>query len=106
MSESLLNVAKTMRARLQATEQGWLLHVLDRSLAIVLERQAAAWRLALARAAVFPAVKEIEICLAAFGVPEGTEMTWLEPGMGQRSGRFAEYWVVELRWQEVEGGAQ
>lgn len=99
-NDSLANVANTMRARLGTTADGWLLHVLGRSLAIVLDRKADAWRLALGRATIFPSVKEIEICRAAFGVPEGAAMAWLEPGMGQRSARFAQYWVVELRWVE------
>jgi len=97
-------LAGEMRRQLSSKARGWLHQALMRGLHVVLERRDAEWRLALGRERVFPSAQEVEICMDAFKVPLGTEQVRVEPErrQAQSARRYQGYFVVELRWREVD----
>ncbi len=97
MTEKLLErMAAEMRAILKGTSARWVHRRLARGLELVLSHTEEHWRLALARADVWPADEEIAICRAAFGLPE--PLSENQKVMTQPSGR--QLYVIELSWLE------
>jgi hypothetical protein len=84
--------------------RAWVQRTLAGGLDLVYSRDGDQHRLALRREKVPPSPTEVEVCAAAFRVPEGTEprsyLSNKTPNLN--SGRLVRYQVVELTWREIE----
>lgn len=102
-TNSLTRIAAEMRksaATMDAQKRAMV--TLARGLRIVLERAEDEWRLKLGREGVFPSLTEVAICVKAFGVPEGTDPQYRRTQVElPKTGRKAQFAIVELAWREA-----
>lgn len=98
----LREIASGMRAEIEALPFGHCRKPLGGGLMLVLFHNDLSWRLTLRRVKVFPSEREVEICVAAFGVPAGTDparRVWSERVSARQS---VMWYCVDLLWREVE----
>jgi len=76
----------------------WVNRLLPHGLQLVLERQGEGYRLALARAGVYPSQAEVDLCIAAFCIPERRTTSSKSAYV---AGSLLH--VTELAWRDMDG---
>ncbi len=105
LESKLETLASQMRETLAPYQRGGVHRILPHGLEIVLQRTGDQWRLALGREGVTPSATEVQVCRAAFSVPDEAEVTVFRRFVAkQKTGRRATYQVVEMKWREVGDG--
>lgn len=109
---ALSRMAGEMRTVLEQQPNGWVHRRLNGGLQIVLQRNAAQWRLAIARQhefgsrdirVIYPSDVEANVCAQAFDVPVGSEPERkTKSGSKALGGRRPLYGLIEWNWLETE----